>query len=180
MTVYVGFNPDPVKGLYVKGMIVLGHRPDVISAFTVRAAGFREGAATVSDGTGRVLFTGVRSWNLVTFTRNSDSTVTASHRGYDVYGSAGNGAALSAAVRALPAGTDVCVFTYDEPFSNKSSIISALLTLGATQAGLNALPFRGSYILTGRKGMTPGQGKEYQVKAKGAQAKITFINGVMQ
>ncbi|EKY7766693.1 hypothetical protein RC410_004976, partial [Salmonella enterica] len=47
-------------------------------------------------------------------------------------------------------------------------------------AKLNALPFRGSYILIGRKGMAAGQGKEYQVNAGGVQAQIVFVNGVMQ
>ncbi|EKJ9246566.1 hypothetical protein PJ070_004920, partial [Salmonella enterica] len=67
-----------------------------------------------------------------------------------------------------------------EPFANKGTITDALLMLGATREKLNALPFRGSYILIGRKGMAAGQGKEYQVNAGGVQAQIVFVNGVMQ
>ncbi|OSJ48672.1 hypothetical protein K791_13920 [Salmonella enterica subsp. enterica serovar Newport str. SHSN001] len=161
-------------------MIVLGRKYDVRTEFTVRATGFREGAATLSDESGNVLFTGGRSWNLVIFTRNQDDTITASCRRYDVYDNAAAGTTMSADIQGIPDGTDVCVFTYDEPFSNKGTIANALLTLGATRVKLNALPFRGSYILIGRKGTAPGQGKEYQVNAGGTQAQIVFVNGVMQ
>ncbi|EFQ5899774.1 hypothetical protein HZX00_000768 [Salmonella enterica] len=182
MSIYTGFNPNPVKGLYVRGMVVLGRKPepDVRTIFTVRATGFKEGPATLSDAEGKVLYTGRRSWNLVTFSRNSDNTVTASYRSYDVYENPTAGPAMSTDINALAAGTDICVFTYDEPFSNKGTIINALLTLGATRTKLNALPFRGSYILIGQKGMGVGQGQEYQVNAGGVQTMISFVNGVMQ
>lgn len=182
MAIYSGFNPDPIRGLYVRGMIVLGRKPvpDVRTVFAVHATGFKEGPATFSDGEGNVLFTGRRSWNLVTFTRNSDNTVTASYRSYDLYGSPAAGATMSADIGSIPPGTDVCVFTYDEPSNNKGTITDAMLTLGATRAKLNAIPFRGSYILIGQKGLSTGQGKEYQVNAGGAQTQITFINGAIQ
>lgn len=161
-------------------MIVLGRKPDVRSVFTVRATGFREGEATLSDESGSVLFTGKRSWNLVVFTRNSDNTVATSYRSYDLYASGSAGTTMSADIQNIPDGADVCVFTYDEPFTNKNTITDALLTLGATRAKLNAVPFRGSYVLIGRKGMAAGQGKEYQVNAGGTQVQIVFVNGVMQ
>ncbi|EJP3910649.1 hypothetical protein NUQ54_002700 [Salmonella enterica] len=164
----------------MNNLVAFGRKYDVRTEFTVRATGFREGAATLSDESGNVLFTGRRSWNLVVFTRNSDNTVTPSHTSYDLYGDVNAGSRMSTDIRAIPEGTDVCVFTYDEPSTNKNTVTDALLTLGATQAKLNALPFRGSYILVGRKGMTSGQAKEYQVNAGGTQAQIVFVNGVMQ
>ena len=181
MAVYKGFNPiRRASGLSVRGMVVLGHKSDVRTVFIVRAAGFREGAAALSDGGGNVLFTGYRSWNLVTFTRSSNNTVTASRRSYDLYGNASAGAAMSTDIRNIPDGTDVCVFTYDEPSTNKTSVTGALLTLGGSLPSLNVLPFRGSYILVGRKGLSAGQGKEYQVSKGGTETRITFINGVRQ
>ncbi|EEE7432627.1 hypothetical protein C9D94_12935 [Salmonella enterica subsp. enterica serovar Newport] len=181
MAIYRGFNPPrQMAGLYVKGMIVLGRKPDVVSTFTVKATGFGEGPASLSDEAGKVLFTGFRSWNLVTFATNSDNTVTATCRSYDVYMSAAAGVTMSADIMSIPDGTDVCVFTYDEPYTNKASVIDALLTLGASRPPLNAIPFWGSYILIGRKGMSAGQGKEFQVNTGGVTARIEFINGVIQ
>lgn len=181
MAVYIGFNPvRQTIRRHARGMIMLGRKQDVRSVFTVRATGFREGAATLSDDAGNVLFTGGRSWNLVIFTRNQDGTITASCRSYDVYWSPGAGTAMSTDIQNIPDGADVCVFTYDEPFNNKNTITDALLTLGATRVKLNAVLFRGSYILIGRKGMRVGEGKEYQVNAGGTQAQIVFVNGVMQ
>ncbi|ELK2377742.1 hypothetical protein RU030_002507 [Salmonella enterica] len=180
MAIYTSLNRvRPKTGLYVDGMIVLG-KPDIRSVFNVRAAGFREGTATLSDEAGNVIFTGRRSWNLAVFTRNPDNTVSASCQAYDVYATPAAGATMSADIRSIPAGTDICVFTYDEPQNNKNTITDALLTLGATRGQLNAIPFRGSYILIGQKGMTPGQGQEYLVNTGGTQAQIAFINGVMQ
>lgn len=181
MAIYNGFNPTyPVTGLYVNNLVAFDRKPDVHTIFTVRATGFKEGPATLSDESGKVLFTGCRSWNLVIFTRNSDNTITALCRGYDLYADATAGPTMSTDIQNIPDGTDICIFTYDEPFGNKGTITNALLTLGATRAKLNALPFRGSYILVGRKGLTAGQGDEFQVNAGGAQTQITFINGVMQ
>ncbi|EDW4548940.1 hypothetical protein ABN97_002614 [Salmonella enterica subsp. salamae] len=181
MAIYNCLNPiRPAAGLYVEGAIVMGRKPDVRTVFNVRAAGFKEGASTLSDESGGVLFAGKRGWNLVVFTRNSDNTTAISCRSYDLYADATAGAAMSADIQNIPDGADVCVFTYDEPFTNKNTITDALLTLGATRAKLNALPFRGSYILTGRKGMAAGQGKEYQVNTGGTQTQMVFINGVIQ
>ncbi|ECJ7921606.1 hypothetical protein DEC12_13150 [Salmonella enterica] len=181
MAIYIGFNPPtPVNSLRVKGMVLLGRKSDVRIEFTVRATGFREGAATLSDESGNVLFTGRRSWNLVVFTRNSDNTLTTSYRSYDLYTAGSAGTMMSADIQNIPDDADVCVFTYDEPFTNKNTVTDALLTLGASREKLNTLAFRGSYILAGRKGMTSGQAKEYQVNAGGTQAQIVFVNGVMQ
>ncbi|ELH3242193.1 hypothetical protein RO060_003356 [Salmonella enterica] len=181
MAIYIGFNsPNTLYGLHFKGMVSLGHGSEVRIGFTVRATGFKEGAATLSDDEGKVLFTGWRSWNLAIFSRKQDDTIAVSCQKYDIYGDATAGKTMSADIQNIPDGTDVCVFTYDEPFSNKGTIMNALLMLGATRAKLNALPFRGSYILIGRKGMAAGQGKEYQVNAGGIQTKIVFVNGVMQ
>ncbi|EAM8420591.1 hypothetical protein AC527_25800 [Salmonella enterica] len=181
MAIYRGFNPPrQMAGLYAKGMIILGGKADVHTVFNVRATGYKEGTASLSDEAGKVLFTGLRSWNLVTFATNSDNTVTATRRSYDVYTSAAAGTTMSADIRSIPDGTDVCVFTYDEPYTNKTSVIDALLTLGASRPPLNAIPFRGSYILIGRKGMNAGQGKEFQVNTGGVTTRIEFINGVIQ
>lgn len=87
---------------------------------------------------------------------------------------------MNADIAAIPAGTDICIFTHDEPSGNKEKITEALLTLGATRKAIRDLIFRGVYILTGTKGIIPGQGREYTASTGKIQATIEFINGVMK
>ncbi|MDX4794687.1 interleukin-like EMT inducer domain-containing protein, partial [Klebsiella pneumoniae] len=77
----------------------------------------------------------------------------ATSKTYDVFGSANNGATMSADIEALASGTYVCVLTFDEPSGNRGKILSALESLGGTSEVVNSLPYRGAYILLGRKGM---------------------------
>lgn len=156
------------------------------TVFTVTARG---NGSSVSHGlfneNGANLFTPGRSWGVVTFAKGGDgSTSIATTKTYDVYGSADNGIELATDIAALANGTYVCVLSCDEPTGNRSKILNALESLGGTAEVVNSLPFRGAYILLGRKGMTPGDGLELRAETGGdASAHIStsveFVNGVM-
>ncbi|HIA8540095.1 TPA: TipJ family phage tail tip protein [Klebsiella pneumoniae] len=156
------------------------------TVFTVTARGNGNSVTPgVFDESGKNLFTPGRSWALVTFAKHSNgSTVIATSKTYDVFGSANNGATMSADIEALASGTYVCVLTFDEPSGNRGKILSALESLGGTSEVVNSLPYRGAYILLGRKGMRPGDGLELRAPTGGdATAHIStsfeFVNGVM-
>lgn len=156
------------------------------TVFTVTARGNGNSVTPgIFDESGKNLFTPGRSWALVTFTKHSDgSTVIATSKTYDVFGSANNGATMSADIEALASGTYVCVLTFDEPTGNRGKVLSALESLGGTSEVVNSLPYRGAYILLGRKGMTPGDGLELRAPTGGdgtahISTSVEFVNGVM-
>lgn len=156
------------------------------TVFTVTARGNGNSVTHgVFDESGKNLFTPGRSWALVTFAKQSDgSTVIATSKTYDVFGSANNGATMSADIEALASGTYVCVLTFDEPSGNRGKILSALESLGGTSEVINSLPYRGAYILLGRKGMKPGDGLELRAPTGGdgtahISTSVEFVNGVM-
>ncbi|HHG1255584.1 TPA: phage tail protein [Klebsiella pneumoniae] len=156
------------------------------TVFTVTARGNGNSVTPgVFDESGKNLFTPGRSWALVTFAKHSDgSTVIATSKTYDVFGSANNGATMSADIEALASGTYVCVLTFDEPTGNRGKILSALESLGGTSEVVNSLPYRGAYILLGRKGMKPGDGLELRAPTGGdgtahISTSVEFVNGVM-
>ncbi|MCY2482539.1 DUF1983 domain-containing protein [Klebsiella pneumoniae] len=156
------------------------------TVFTVAARGLGSSVPHgVFDESGNNLFTPGRSWALITFAKHSDgSTVIANSKTYDVFGSANNGATMSADIEALASGTYVCVLTFDEPSGNRGKILSALESLGGTSEVVNSLPYRGAYILLGRKGMRPGDGLELRAPTGGdatahISTSVEFVNGVM-
>ncbi|MCY2099344.1 phage tail protein [Klebsiella pneumoniae] len=156
------------------------------TVFTVTARGNGNSVTPgIFDESGKNLFTPGRSWALVTFTKHSDgSTVIATSKTYDVFGSANNGATMSADIEALASGTYVCVLTFDEPTGNGGKVLSALESLGGTSEVVNSLPYRGAYILLGRKGMKPGDGLELRAPTGGdgtahISTSVEFVNGVM-
>ncbi|HBY7719249.1 TPA: DUF1983 domain-containing protein [Klebsiella pneumoniae] len=156
------------------------------TVFTVTARGNGNSVTHgVFDESGKNLFTPGRSWALVTFAKHSDgSTVIATSKTYDVFGSANNGATMSADIEALTSGTYVCVLTFDEPTGNRGKVLSALESLGGTSEVVNSLPYRGAYILLGRKGMKPGDGLELRAPTGGdgtahISTSVEFVNGVM-
>ncbi|SSK80218.1 gp24 [Klebsiella pneumoniae] len=156
------------------------------TVFTVTARGNGNSVTTgVFDESGKNLFTPGRSWALVTFAKHSDgSTVIATSKTYDVFGSANNGATMSADIEALASGTYVCVLTFDEPSGNRGKILSALESLGGTSEVVNSLPYRGTYILLGRKGMRSGDGLELRAPTGGdatahISTSVEFVNGIM-
>ncbi|SXY04057.1 gp24 [Klebsiella pneumoniae] len=156
------------------------------TVFTVTARGNGNSVTPgIFDESGKNLFTPGRSWALVTFTKHSDgSTVIATSKTYDVFGSANNGATMSADIEALASGTYVCVLTFDEPTGNRGKVLSALESLGGTSEVVNSLPYRGAYILLGRKGMKPGDGLELRALTGGdgtahISTSVEFVNGVM-
>ncbi|MGI4525252.1 phage tail tip fiber protein [Klebsiella pneumoniae] len=156
------------------------------TVFTVTARGNGNSVTHgVFDESGKNLFTPGRSWALVTFAKHSDgSTVIATSKTYDVFGSANNGATMSADIEELASGTYVCVLTFDEPTGNRGKVLSALESLGGTSEVVNSLPYRGAYILLGRKGMKPGDGLELRAPTGGdgtahISTSVEFVNGVM-
>ncbi|MFV6698680.1 phage tail tip protein [Klebsiella pneumoniae] len=156
------------------------------TVFTVTARGNGNSVTPgVFDESGKNLFTPGRSWALVTFAKHSDgSTVIATSKTYDVFGSANNGATMSADIEALASGTYACVLTFDEPTGNRGKVLSALESLGGTSEVVNSLPYRGAYILLGRKGMKPGDGLELRAPTGGdgtahISTSVEFVNGVM-
>lgn len=156
------------------------------TVFTITARGNGNSVTHgVFDESGKNLFTPGRSWALVTFAKHSDgSTVIATSKTYDVFGSANNGATMSADIEALASGTYVCVLTFDEPSGNRGKVLSALESLGGTSEIVNSLPYRGAYILLGRKGMKPGDGLELRAPTGGdgtahISTSVEFVNGVM-
>ncbi|HHK9987761.1 TPA: phage tail protein [Klebsiella quasipneumoniae subsp. similipneumoniae] len=156
------------------------------TVFTVTARGNGNSVTPgVFDESGKNLFTPGRSWALVTFAKHSDgATVIATSKTYDVFGSANNGATMSADIEALASGTYVCVLTFDEPSGNRGKVLSALESLGGTSEVVNSLPYRGAYILLGRKGMKPGDGLELRAPTGGdgtahISTSVEFVNGVM-
>ncbi|HCU0965947.1 TPA: DUF1983 domain-containing protein [Klebsiella pneumoniae] len=156
------------------------------TVFTVTARGNGNSVTPgVFDESGKNLFTPGRSWALVTFAKQSDgSAVIATSKTYDVFGSANNGDTMSADIGALTSGTYVCVLTFDEPSGNRGKILSALESLGGTSEVVNSLPYRGAYILLGRKGMRSGDGLELRAPTGGdatahISTSVEFVNGVM-
>lgn len=156
------------------------------TVFTVTAKGNGNSANHgLFDESGKNLFTPGRSYALITFKANSDgSTVINTSKTYDVFGSANNGKAMSDDIAALANGVYVCVMTYDEPSGQRNSIASALELLGGTTEVINSLPYRGAYILLGRKGMKAGDGLELRAPTGGDQSafvstSVEFVNGVM-
>lgn len=182
MSIYPGINlyPPDRGGIFPyqqRDWLILNKT--TVQTFTVQATGFRFGSATVRDEH-QVIFTGRRSWNLVIFNKSAGRISSVSKKYYDLYENSLAAAAMNADIAAIPAGTDICIFTHDEPSGNKEKITEALLTLGATRKAIRDLIFRGVYILTGTKGMLPGQGREYTASTGKIQATIEFINGVMK
>ena len=156
------------------------------TVFTVTAKGNGNSANHgLFDESGKNLFTPGRSYALITFKANSDgSTVINTSKTYDVFGSANNGKAMSDDIAALANGVYVCVMTYDEPSGQRNSIASALELLGGTTEVINSLPYRGAYILLGRKGMKAGDGLELRAPTGGDSSafistSVEFVNGVM-
>jgi hypothetical protein len=91
---------------------------------------------------------------------------------------------MSDDIAALANGVYVCVMTYDEPSGQRNSIASALELLGGTTEVINSLPYRGAYILLGRKGMKAGDGLELRAPTGGDSSafistSVEFVNGVM-
>ncbi len=156
------------------------------TVFTVAARGLGSSVPHgVFDESGNNLFTPGRSWALITFAKQNDgSTVISSSKTYDVFGSATDGATMSSDIAALASGSYVCVITYDEPSGNRDKIVSALELLGGTSQVVNSLPYRGAYILLGRKGMKPGDGLELRSPTGSdsnayISTSVEFVNGIM-
>ena len=79
---------------------------------------------------------------------------------WDVY--AGAAPDLAAVLAAQPYGQFTGFITFDEPYSNSQNpaLRAQLLDYGATLGNLDAIKFRGAYILLGYKGAGAGQGIE--------------------
>lgn len=130
------------------------------TVFTVCSLGMGgAGAPGIFSESGARLFLQTRSYALITFRKNGDgSTSIDTSRTYDVFSSVANGKALNDAIAALANGVYACVVTFDEPSGNRASIIDGIRLLGGTPDVINALPYRGAYILLGQKNGSAGSG----------------------
>ncbi|MDK1925317.1 phage tail protein [Klebsiella sp. K4-41] len=156
------------------------------TVFTITSRGVGSSAKDgIFDESGVKVFAPGRSYALVTFKANSDgSTSIDTSKTYDVFGSANNGKTMSDDIAALANGVYACVMTFDEPSGSRSSIYAAIELLGGTSEVLASLPYRGAYILLGRKGMKAGDGLELRAPTGGDQSafvstSVEFVNGVM-
>lgn len=156
------------------------------TVFTITARGNGNSVTHgIFDESGATVFTPGRSWAVVTFAKQNDgSTAIATSKTYDVFGGAANGTTMASDIAALASGTYVCVMTFDEPSGNRGTITSALELLGGTSQVVNSLPYRGAYILLGRKGMKPGDGLELRAPTGGdstayISTSVEFVNGIM-
>ena len=156
------------------------------TVFTITSRGVGSSAKDgIFDESGVKVFAPGRSYALVTFKANSDgSTSIDTSKTYDVFGSANNGKTMSDDIVALANGVYACVMTFDEPSGSRSSIYAAVELLGGTSEVLASLPYRGAYILLGRKGMKAGDGLELRAPTGGDQSafvstSVEFVNGVM-
>ena len=156
------------------------------TVFTITARGNGNSVTHgIFDESGATVFTPGRSWAVVTFAKQNDgSTAIATSKTYDVFGGAANGTTMASDIAALASGTYVCVMTFDEPSGNRGTITSALESLGGTSQVVNSLPYRGAYILLGRKGMKPGDGLELRAPTGGdstayISTSVEFVNGIM-
>ncbi|MDW1402129.1 phage tail protein, partial [Klebsiella pneumoniae] len=156
------------------------------TVFTITSRGVGSSAKDgIFDESGVKVFAPGRSYALVTFKANSDgSTSIDTSKTYDVFGSANNGKTMSDDIAALANGVYACVMTFDEPTGSRSSVYAAVELLGGTSEVLASLPYRGAYILLGRKGMKAGDGLELRAPTGGDQSafvstSVEFVNGVM-
>ena len=156
------------------------------TVFTITARGNGNSVTHgIFDESGATVFTPGRSWAVVTFAKQADgSTAIATSKTYDVFGGSANGTTMSSDIAALASGTYVCIMTFDEPSGNRGTITSALESLGGTSQVVNSLPYRGAYILLGRKGMKPGDGLELRAPTGGdstayISTSVEFVNGIM-
>ncbi|HBT6210642.1 phage tail tip fiber protein [Klebsiella pneumoniae] len=156
------------------------------TVFTITSKGNGSSAKDgIFDESGVKVFAPGRSYALVTFKANSDgSTSIDTSKTYDVFGSANNGKTMSDDIAALANGVYACVMTFDEPTGSRSSVYAAVELLGGTSEVLASLPYRGAYILLGRKGMKAGDGLELRSPTGGNQSafvstSVEFVNGVM-
>lgn len=156
------------------------------TVFTITSRGNGSSAKDgIFDDSGVKVFAPGRSYALVTFKANSDgSTSIDTSKTYDVFGSANNGKTMSDDITALANGVYACVMTYDEPTGSRSSVYAAIELLGGTSEVLASLPYRGAYILLGRKGMKAGDGLELRSPTGSDQSafvstSVEFVNGVM-
>ncbi|MDV5363520.1 hypothetical protein QM066_27600 [Klebsiella pneumoniae] len=106
----------------------------------------------------------------------------ATSKTYDVFGSADNGATMSADIEALASGTYVCVLTFDEPTGNRGKVLSAPNLLGVHPKS-STLCRIGAYILR-RSAEARRDGLELRAPTGGdgtahISTSVEFVNGVM-
>ncbi|QUG75484.1 DUF1983 domain-containing protein [Erwinia sp. E602] len=144
------------------------------------------GTVGVFTADGQSLFSGGRSYNLVTFKTNADgSSAIATSATYDVFGTAATGVTLASDIAALAYGTQVLLYTHDEPRTNSTPVYNAIDQLGGTMALLKSVPYRGAYVLLGSKGAAAGTAIERVTQAGGDATALlnvpfTLVNGLIE
>lgn len=149
------------------------------------ATGYPSGytAKVFNSVTGTQIASSARSWNVVSVSSANAFTLVGQ---YDVFSSAANAATMATALGNIAAGTTVIVWTRDEPQTNVSAAMqSALVACGATNAALNAIQYRGAYLLVGVAGSGEGKGYERLAGTVGSDpnawfsATFSLVNGAL-
>ncbi|WP_295537646.1 interleukin-like EMT inducer domain-containing protein [uncultured Pseudacidovorax sp.] len=108
--------------------------------------------------TGAQVGSGGRSYNALIF--NGAGEI-AQGPIFDVFGSAAEAARMRDWIAGLAVGTEVVVYTGDEPFSNRTEdLYQALLMLGGSRKAIDQIRVHGAYMLVGRRGMAEGDAWE--------------------
>lgn len=97
-----------------------------------------------------------RSYNLMKISRSTgDVTI---YPIFDVFGSTAAANNLAATLNALDSSVIVIIFTYDEPFTNSSLLVSALKRCGASSTFNTFILYRSAYVLVGIPGIGVNNG----------------------
>ncbi|WP_295541689.1 interleukin-like EMT inducer domain-containing protein, partial [uncultured Pseudacidovorax sp.] len=108
--------------------------------------------------TGAQVGSGGRSYNALIFNGAGDI---AQGPIFDVFGSAAEAARMRDWIAGLAVGTEVVVYTGDEPASNRTEdLYQALLMLGGSRKAIDQIRVHGAYMLVGRRGMAEGDAWE--------------------
>ncbi|WP_295545369.1 interleukin-like EMT inducer domain-containing protein [uncultured Pseudacidovorax sp.] len=132
---------------------------------------YREDGAQVSGG--------LRSWMAASFNALGDYEGTST---WDVF--AGAAPQMVAQMATAPVGRVWIFWTHDEPAGGLTEELKqALVGFGATRRALDAIPYRGAYVLLGQQGIGEGGGLEVLSaygNAAGAWAQLQFqlVNGL--
>nr|WP_322783549.1 phage tail protein [Acinetobacter colistiniresistens] len=148
-----------------------------LKTFMLSALGSNyNGFAGLRDSRTNILHRGARSYSIHLFNENGDWQGSDS---YDVYGDAPSSDALAKRILAQPTNYTIAITSYDEPAGGRTSLLrDAFLNIGGTQAAFDNLPFRGAYILVGRRNLGEGGGIEV-LNLNGIQSDLPlqFVNG---
>lgn len=160
------------------------------TVFTFKAAGWGgvyKDISGVYDQHGVKIIDPSRSYCLIKFKLEDNGTVSIENStSFDVYASPDNGIIMLNRIKQIPTGVYAAIIANDEPSTNSNSVYEAVELLGGTRESISKIPYRGSYILLGQKGLTKGSAVELignihdtQFNCIWTKVAAEFINGAM-